>query len=156
MDTPPRIDPQFLADPQDLEDMVWGFKQARHLMTRPALARHMVKDLFTAEVHTDNDIREVLRQRCDTVYHPVGTCRMGPEGDPFAVVDAQLRVHGLDGLRIVDASVMPRIPGGNTNAPTVMVAEKAADLIRGARRLPAVAAEDLRPLQPQRACAPLP
>lgn len=131
MDQPPRIDPRFLADPQDLDDMVWGFKQARHLITQPALAQHMVKDLFTDGVHSDDDIRAVLRRRCDTVYHPVGTCRMGPAGDRLAVVDAELRVHGLAGLRVVDASVMPSIPGGNTNAPTVMVAEKAADLIRG-------------------------
>jgi choline dehydrogenase-like flavoprotein len=131
MAEPPRIDPQFLADPRDLEDMVQGFKLTRRLMTQPALNRHMVKDLFTAQVHSDDDIRAVLRQRSDTVYHPVGTCRMGPQHDGQAVVDAELRLHGLSGLRVVDASVMPTIPGGNTNAPTVMVAEKAADLIRG-------------------------
>ena len=131
MQTPPRIDPQFYADPRDLDDMVFGFKRARHLMTQPALARHTLKDLFTADVHSDDDIRAVLRQRSDTVYHPVGTCRMGPQHDERAVVDPELRVRGLHGLRVVDASVMPSIPGGNTNAPTVMVAEKAADLIRG-------------------------
>ncbi len=131
MASAPCIDPQFFADPQDLQDMVHGFKKARHLMTQPALASHLVKDLFTAQVHSDEDIRAVLRQRCDTVYHPVGTCRMGAVGDAQAVVDSSLRVHGLQGLRVVDASVMPTIPGGNTNAPTVMVAEKAADLIRG-------------------------
>jgi choline dehydrogenase-like flavoprotein len=132
----PRIDPAFFSDPRDLEDMVEGFKRTRHLMTRPALARHTLQDLFTAGVHSDDEIRAVLRRRCDTVYHPVGTCRMGPEHDAGAVVDAQLRVHGMTGLRVVDASVMPAIPGGNTNAPTVMVAEKAADLIRGRRALP--------------------
>ena len=131
MQTPPRIDPRFFADPRDLDDMVSGFKRARHLMTQPALARHTVKDLFTAGVHSDDDIRDVLRRRSDTVYHPVGTCRMGPRHDDEAVVDPELRVRGLQGLRVVDASVMPAIPGGNTNAPTVMVAEKAADLIRG-------------------------
>ena len=131
MQTAPRIDPQFFADPRDLEDMVLGFRRARHLMTQPSLARHTVKDLFTAGVVTDDHIRAVLRQRSDTVYHPVGTCRMGPRDDEHAVVDHELRVHGLHGLRVVDASVMPTIPGGNTNAPTVMVAEKAADLIRG-------------------------
>ncbi len=133
MQTAPRIDPQFYADPLDLEDMVFGFKRARHLMTQPALARHTLKDLFTADVRSDEDIRNVLRQRSDTVYHPVGTCRMGPRGDEDAVVDNELRVRGVERLRVVDASVMPAIPGGNTNAPTVMVAEKAADLIRGVR-----------------------
>jgi choline dehydrogenase-like flavoprotein len=131
MQTPPRIDPQFFADQRDLEDMVHGFKRARHLMTQPALTRHTVKDLFTARVQSDDDIRAVLRQRCDTVYHPVGTCGMGPMSDENAVVNHELQVRGLAGLRVVDASVMPTLPGGNTNAPTVMVAEKAADLIRG-------------------------
>jgi choline dehydrogenase-like flavoprotein len=130
MDCAPHIDPRFFSEAQDLEDMVTGFKMTRHLMGQPALARHLVKDLFTAHVTSDDDIRAVLRQRCDTVYHPVGTCRMG--NDALAVVDAQLRVQGVAGLRVVDASVMPTIPGGNTNAPTVMVAEKAADLVRGA------------------------
>jgi choline dehydrogenase-like flavoprotein len=133
MDRPPRIDPRFFSEAQDVEDMVAGFKMTRQLMGQPALARHLVKDLFTAHVRSDDDIRTVLRQRCDTVYHPVGTCRMG--NDALAVVDAQLRVHGVAGLRVVDASVMPTLPGGNTNAPTVMVAEKAADLIRGAAPL---------------------
>ncbi len=142
MQTAPRIDPQFYGDPRDLDDMVFGFKRARHLMTQPALARHALKDLFTAGAHSDDDIRAVLRERSDTVYHPVGTCRMGPRHDHEAVVDAELRVRGLQGLRVVDASVMPAIPGGNTNAPTVMVAEKAADLIRGRAPLPRACTSD--------------
>ena len=77
---------------------------------------------------TDDEVRAVLRARVDSVYHPVGTCRMGH--DDHAVVDAQLRVHGLDGLRVVDASIMPTVVGGNTNAPVVAIAEKAVDLIR--------------------------
>ena len=127
----PRIDPAFFNDPLDLDDMVAGFKLARRLMQAPALAEWVTKDLFTANVNTDDEIREALKRRVDTVYHPVGTCRMGQ--DAYAVVDSQLRVRGLQGLRIVDASVMPTLIGGNTNAPTIMIAEKAVDMIRGDR-----------------------
>jgi choline dehydrogenase-like flavoprotein len=129
----PLIDPAFLQDPQDLEDMVAAFKLTRRLMQAPALANWITRDLYTDGVETDEQIRTVLRRRTDSVYHPVGTCRMGD--DPLAVVDAQLRVHGLQGLRIVDASVMPTLIGGNTNAPTIMIAEKAVDLIRGIGRV---------------------
>ena len=87
------------------------------------------EDIVTADVKTDEDIRNVLRQRVDTVYHPVGTCKMGAN-DPMAVVDPKLAVHGLEGLRVVDASIMPTLIGGNTNAPTIMIGEKAADMIR--------------------------
>jgi choline dehydrogenase-like flavoprotein len=79
-------------------------------------------------VTDDDDIAADLRRRVETIYHPVGTCRMG--SDEGAVVDPQTRVHGIEGLRVIDASIMPLIPGGNTNAPTIMVAERAADLIR--------------------------
>jgi choline dehydrogenase-like flavoprotein len=87
------------------------------------------KDIVTSDVRTDDDIRAILRARVDTVYHPVGTCKMGVN-DPLAVVDPKLKVHGLDGLRVVDASIMPTLIGGNTNAPTIMIGEKAADMIR--------------------------
>ncbi|HUN92619.1 MAG TPA: GMC family oxidoreductase N-terminal domain-containing protein [Burkholderiaceae bacterium] len=126
----PLIDPDFLGDPRDVDDMVAGFRLARRLLDAPALARRTTRDLHTAGISSDEEIRAVLRQRVDTIYHPVGTCRMGT--DPDAVVDPQLRVHGIEGLRIVDASVMPTLVGGNTNAPTIMIGEKAADLIRGA------------------------
>ncbi len=129
----PLIDPGFFDDPQDLEDLAAGFKIARRLMAQPSLADWITEDVFTAEVSRDDDIRAVLRRRSDTVYHPVGTCRMGSDED--AVVDAQLRVHGIEGLRVVDASIMPTLIGGNTNAPCMMIGEKAADLIRG-RSLP--------------------
>lgn len=125
---PPLIDPAFFADPCDLEDMVKGFKVTRRLMDAPSLASLRQKDLFTENVRTDDEIRQVLRQRTDTVYHPVGTCKMG--SDPLAVVDAELRVHGIEGLRVVDASIMPTLIGGNTNAPTIMIAEKAVDMVR--------------------------
>jgi choline dehydrogenase-like flavoprotein len=88
--------------------------------------------MFTSAVETDDDIRNILRARVDTVYHPVGTCKMG--SDAMAVVDAKLKVHGLDGLRVVDASIMPTLVGGNTNAPTIMIGEKAADMIRAEGR----------------------
>ena len=127
---PPLIDPAFYTEPVDLERMVEGFKLTRRLLEAPSLARLYQSDLFTADVHSDAQIREVLRNRGDTVYHPVGTCRMGNDNDALAVVDAQLRVHGVEALRVVDASIMPTIVGGNTNAPAIMIGEKAADLIK--------------------------
>ncbi|OMI08770.1 glucose-methanol-choline oxidoreductase [Bradyrhizobium brasilense] len=125
----PLIDPNFLGEEADLESMVAGYKTTRRLMEAPALRALQQKDVFTSNVRTDDDIRSILRERVDTVYHPVGTCKMGT-GDPLAVVDPKLRVHGLEGLRVVDASIMPTLIGGNTNAPTIMIGEKAADMIR--------------------------
>jgi choline dehydrogenase-like flavoprotein len=126
----PVIDPNFFDAPQDLEAMVRGYKMTKALMDVPILKALRTADVFTANVHTDDDIRAILRERSDTVYHPVGTCKMGVN-DPLAVVDPALKVYGLDGLRVVDASIMPRVVAGNTNAPTIMIGEKAADLIRG-------------------------
>jgi choline dehydrogenase-like flavoprotein len=126
----PLIDPNFLGEDADLEALVAGFKLTRRLMEAPALRALQKKDLITANVKTDDDIRSILRQRSDTIYHPVGTCKMGVN-DPLAVVDpSSLKVHGLEGLRIADASVMPTLIGGNTNAPTIMIAEKAVDMIK--------------------------
>jgi choline dehydrogenase-like flavoprotein len=129
---PPRIDPNFLGEEADLEAMVAGFKTTRRLMETPALRALQKKDMFTSNVKTDDDIRAILRERVDTVYHPVGTCKMGT--DAMAVVDPTLKVHGLQGLRVVDASIMPTLIGGNTNAPTIMIGEKAADMIRNEMR----------------------
>jgi choline dehydrogenase-like flavoprotein len=126
----PRIDPGFYTHPDDLETMVKGFRITRGICESPLLDPHRGRDLFTAGVTTDDEIRAVLCQRSDTIYHPVGTCRMGT--DELAVVDPELRVHGLAGLRVVDASVMPTLIGGNTNAPTIMIGERASDLIRSA------------------------
>jgi choline dehydrogenase-like flavoprotein len=102
-------------------------------MEAPALRALQKKEMFTAGIETDDDIRALLRERVDTVYHPVGTAKMGVN-DPLAVVDPKLKVHGLEGLRIVDASVMPTLIGGNTNAPTIMIGEKAADMIKAELR----------------------
>jgi len=129
----PLIDPNFLGHPDDVEDMVAGFKLTRRLLDAPALAALRSRDLFTADVHNDDDIPAVLRRRVDTVYHPVGTCRMGV--DAQAVVDPMLKLRGLSGLRVADASIMPTLIGGNTNAPTIMIGEKAAAMIRADARM---------------------
>ncbi len=127
---PPLIDPAFLQAPADLARMVIGFKAMRRILQQPALSQFGGRELAaSAAAQTDEQIERFLRERVDTIYHPVGTCRMGPDARQD-VVDAQLRVHGLQGLRVVDASIMPRIVSGNTNAPTIMIAEKAADLMR--------------------------
>jgi choline dehydrogenase-like flavoprotein len=125
----PSIDPGFYTHPDDLETMIRGFRISRGIMESPLLDPFRGRDLFTEGVRTDDEIRDVLRRRSDTIYHPVGTCRMGI--DATAVVDPQLRVRGVAGLRVADASVMPTLIGGNTNAPTIMIGEKASDLIRG-------------------------
>ncbi len=128
----PLVDPAFLADEDDLQRLVRGVRRMREILVQPALAGLGGRELArSAGAQSDAQIADFVRRHADTVYHPVGSCRMGP-GGPGAldVVDARLRVHGLEGLRVVDASVMPRVVSGNTNAPTIMVAEKAVDLLR--------------------------
>ena len=125
---PPAIDPAFLSDRRDLETLIRGAKIAREIMLTPPMARYCEKELFgVRDGMSDAEWEQHIRARADTIYHPVGTCRMG-SGDE-SVVDPELRVRGLDGLRVVDASIMPTLIGGNTNAPTIMIAEKAAEMI---------------------------
>ena len=103
----------------------------RRRLQQPALAGYRGRELASsAQAQSDEQIAAFIRGHADTIYHPVGSCRMGPGAQD--VVDAQLRVHGMQGLRVVDASIMPRIVGGNTNAPTIMIGEKAADLVKAA------------------------
>jgi choline dehydrogenase-like flavoprotein len=136
----PAIDPAFLSHPDDVERMVRGVHLTRRLMNMPALAHWRrpedAADLFSAHARSDDEIRQMLRDRVDTVYHPAGSCRMGPAAARGDVVDAQLRVHGLQGLRVIDASIMPTLVSGNTNAPVMAIAEKAADLLRAGRAAP--------------------
>ncbi len=124
----PQIDANYLATPRDMDAMVKGFKLARQVLQQPAFAAHRLQEMEPgAAVQSDEQIRDFIRRRAETIYHPVGTCKMGR--DAMAVVDPRLRVHGLEALRVVDASIMPTLIGGNTNAPTTMIAERAADLI---------------------------
>ncbi|MBT4488451.1 MAG: choline dehydrogenase [Rhodospirillaceae bacterium] len=127
----PRIDPNFLAEDEDLQGLVDGFKLTRRILEAPALSPYRGKQLFTADIQTDEQIIADIRNRADTIYHPVGTAKMGR--DDMAVVNPELKVRGIDGLRVVDASIMPTLIGGNTNAPTIMIAEKAAEMIAQAR-----------------------
>jgi choline dehydrogenase len=132
----PLADPAIFANYLDTEEdrraIREGFKMSREVAGQAALARFRGPEHAPGEtVRTDAEIDAWIARTGETIYHPVGTCRMGVAGDDFAVVDDQLRVFGLKGLRVVDASVMPNLIGGNTNAPTIMIAEKAADLILG-------------------------
>ena len=128
--TKPKILTNSLTEPEDIASLVAGTKLAREIMAASPLREKVVRELTPgADVSSDADIEQSTRERVELIYHPVGTCRMGTGED--AVLDPELRVRGLEGLRVIDASVFPIIPGGNTNAPTIMVAERAADLIRG-------------------------
>ncbi|NML42985.1 choline dehydrogenase [Ramlibacter sp. G-1-2-2] len=129
---PPRIDPNFLADADDLRRLVRGFRVMRDILAQPVLAAFRGREqAASAAAVSDEQVERFIRGHADTIYHPVGSCRMG--SGPLDVVDAQLRVHGMQGLRVVDASIMPSIVGGNTNAPVIMIGEKAADLVKAAR-----------------------
>jgi choline dehydrogenase len=122
---PPLVDPGYLSDERDLRVLLDGARLARRLLETEPLARHVREELLPGpQARSDEELTAVLRENAQTLYHPVGTCALG------TVVDPELRVRGLSGLRIADASVIPRVPRGHTNWPTVMVAEKAAGLLR--------------------------
>jgi len=125
----PVIAPNYLSDPADMRVLAAGMRFTREIFAAPAIAQHSVAETLPGpSVTTDDEMLDYAKRYGSTLYHPVGTCRMG-EG-PSAVVDSRLRVHGLQGLRVIDASVMPTLTTGNTNAPTIMIAEKGAAMIR--------------------------
>ena len=125
----PNINPDCFGDGKDLDVVVEGVKIARRIMTSSALDEFRGEERFPgAAVASDDEIKEWVRANVQTIYHPVGTCKMGL--DDMAVVDAELRVHGIAGLRVADAAIMPRITNGNTNAPSIMIGERASDFIR--------------------------
>jgi choline dehydrogenase len=125
---PPAISFNFLSSPPDAELTVQAIRIARAVMTAPAMAPFQLSEAAPgADRTSDDEILDWVKNAAETTYHPVGTCKMG--SDPMAVVDARLRVRGIEGLRVADASIMPTLTSGNTNAPSIMIGEKAADLV---------------------------
>lgn len=133
---PPRIDAGYLSDERDLETLLAGLKLGRRILAGSAFDKHRKKEILPGEdVQDDDALREFIRQKAETIYHPVGTCKMGHDGQ--AVVDDRLRVHGLEALRVADASIMPTLIAGNTNAASIMIGGKAADMILEDRQVTA-------------------
>jgi choline dehydrogenase len=131
----PSIRYNYLATPEDQQVAIDSIKLTRRIVAAPALARFGAEEFMPGlQAQTDAELLDAAREYAGTVYHPVGTCKMGQ--DRMAVVDERLRVRGLDGLRVVDASIMPNLVSGNTNAPTIMIAEKASDMIKADRAAP--------------------
>jgi choline dehydrogenase len=132
---PPAIDPHFLEEAEDMELLLRGVKFGRRVLAAPAWNAVRGPETHPGpDIQSDEALREYIRSSCSTAFHPVGTCKMGK--DDLAVVDPQLRVHGISGLRVADASIMPTLIGGNTAAPAVMIGEKASDMILGKKPLP--------------------
>ncbi|MDD9800409.1 MAG: choline dehydrogenase [Gammaproteobacteria bacterium] len=126
----PAIFPNYLGDAEDQRIAVAGMRVSRRIMQARAIRDYATEELLPgAQLQSDSELLQHARETGTTIYHPVGTCMMGPAGDRHAVVDARLRVHGIAGLRVADASIMPAIPSGNTNAPVIMIAEKAAEMV---------------------------
>jgi choline dehydrogenase len=124
----PQIELNMLDHEDDVQALVAGVKKCREILAQPAYDRHREVELFPGEdVQSDEQLAEALRAHANHIYHPVGTCKMG--SDPMAVVDDKLRVHGVQGLRVIDASIMPNIVSGNTNAPAMAIGDKGAELI---------------------------
>ncbi len=124
----PLIRANYLSNAKDLETMIAGFKIQRQIFAEKAFDSYRAAEIFPgSEVQSDAEITEFIRQKAETIYHPIGTCKMGQ--DELAVVNSNLQVHGIEGLRVVDASVMPTLVSGNTNAPVMMMAEKISDQI---------------------------
>src|SRR5262245_29510350 len=127
----PLIDANYLAERRDLDTLIEGVKIGREIFASSAFDPYRADEFQPgAAVKTDAELEQWVRAKCETIYHPVGTCKMGPDNDPMAVVDHRCRVRGLVGLRVVDASVMPTLVGGNTNAPTIMIAERVAGFMQ--------------------------
>jgi len=128
----PIIQPNYLAAESDRRTLLGGMKLARKLLHSDPLKPYLDYETFPGpNVHSDDELLGAAKQRATTTFHPAGTCKMGPASDPLAVVDDCLRVHGMAGLRVIDASVMPTMLSANLNAATMMIAEKGADLVRG-------------------------
>jgi choline dehydrogenase-like flavoprotein len=126
----PLIDLNFFDSDEDLETLIDGAEIQRDILESQPLDAYRGEQLYAVDREDRESLKEDIVNRADTQYHPVGTCMMGPQSDPLAVVDARLSVHGMEGLRVIDASIMPTLIGGNTNAPVMMIAEKAADMIK--------------------------
>jgi choline dehydrogenase-like flavoprotein len=124
----PLIDPGFLTAPQDMDLLLEGARIARRILAAPALAAYGGRPLYGTGAEDDEELRALIRAHADTIYHPAGTCRMG--ADARAVVDPRLRERGVQGLRVADASIMPTLISGNTEAPSAMIGEMAAAFVR--------------------------